>query len=175
MRPLLFAASAWLCLHAVHAQTTAPPTPLSAAECDVYRREMSFAKSVEDRDLAAFAEHVHPGAVFLGGPEPLRGRDAVVAAWKSIVSHEAGHLRWHADEVVVGSDPRIAFSRGPATFEVLEPAKGKPRYHISVFTSVWMKDADGAWRVMYDGGSGARASDSREEAERHVMRPLRCP
>ena len=55
-----------------------PPVAHSAAECQVWRRELSVPKSVEAHDPKAFASHLHPGAVFnAGSRSPLRGGETV--------------------------------------------------------------------------------------------------
>ena len=48
------------------AAAAAPPAPepLSADECAVFMRELSFARSVAGHDAAAFAAHIAPDAVF---------------------------------------------------------------------------------------------------------------
>jgi ketosteroid isomerase-like protein len=151
----------------------------SAAECAVHARESSFAASVERRDEKAFAEHIHPGAVFLGAGAPARGRDAVVASWSRIVRGDGVRLRWRAGDVVIGGDPSIAYSTGPSYFESLapvDPAKPRPRYTLNNFFSVWVKDRDGRWRVMYDGGVAGRGTDDFAEVERHLRSGrTRCP
>ena len=44
--------------------------------------ELAFAKTMADRDHAAFASFIADEAVFLSGGKPLRGKAAVVEAWK---------------------------------------------------------------------------------------------
>ena len=41
----------------------------SADECSVWRREQSFARSVERHDAGAFASHLHAGTVFNVGTD----------------------------------------------------------------------------------------------------------
>ena len=71
--------------HAVAQDAPAPAPPqarMTATECEVWARELSFAKSVADHNAAAFAEHVHPDAAF--GVEravPTRGREAIATQW----------------------------------------------------------------------------------------------
>jgi hypothetical protein len=54
-----------------------PPPKLSASECEVWARELGFARSVAEHDAAAFAGFVAEGAVFgAKRPNPRRGRAA---------------------------------------------------------------------------------------------------
>ena len=120
-------------------------------ECAVWRRELSFAQSVERHDAKSFAAHLHAGAVFNAGTDsPVRGRDAVVKAWTAIIAGKELRLRWHPDVVNIGGDPGIAISRGPF---VMEDRKqdGTARYRVGTFMSIWLKQA-GQWVVLFDGG-----------------------
>jgi len=110
--------------------------PHSPAECVVWRREQSFASSVERHDAAAFAAHLHPGAVFnAGSNRPQRGRERVVQAWATIVEGKEFVLRWRPGVVHIGGEPAIALSRGPFYSEDLtEPPVN--RWHVGFFHSV---------------------------------------
>ena len=122
---------------------------MSAAECEVWNRERSFAQSIERGDAVAFADHVQQEAVFQAGtPEPLRGRAAVVEAWQPMIRGEFP-LRWHPGLVHIGGHPDIALSYGPAWVENPDP-KASSRFRLGSFVSTWVRDADGEWRVLFD-------------------------
>jgi ketosteroid isomerase-like protein len=142
----------------------------SAAECAVWRRELSFARSVEAHDAVAFAAHVHPGAVFNAGAfDATRGRAAVVEAWAGLIEGRAVALRWRPGVVNIGGDPDIALSRGPFVLEDLRPG-ARTRWRVGEFQSVWVREGGGAeWRVLFDGSASApQAVDSAEAAQRYV-------
>lgn len=154
---------------------SAPAAPvvravLSAEECEVWRRELSFARSVEAHDAAAFAAHVHPGAVFnAGSSEPLRGRDAVLAAWAGIIEGTATRLRWRPGSVNIGGDPSVALSRGPFVLEGTA-RDGTKRRSVGFFHSVWVREpASGEWRILFDGPDGVPTSVDSEDAGRRFM------
>ena len=147
-------------------------------ECAVWAREQSFAASVERHDAAAFAEHLHPGAIFNAGDAAAeRGRDAVLTAWADIVEGRDVVLRWWPGSVQIGGEPDLALSRGPFLLE-LPGAEAAPRYRVGEFQSVWMRDRDsGAWRVLYDmSATPPQAMESLEAARRWVAarRTLGC-
>ena len=177
--PFRFVAAALLVgLPIVCASATVPEPPapkLSAAECEVWARELSFAQSVADHDAAAFAAHLHPGAVFgAKSPQPQRGRDDIAKGWKGIVEGKRLKLSWHPTMVAIGGEGDIAYSSGPALYESLAP-DAKQRYSIGGFQSVWHKDDDGVWRVLFDDGlQPAPASDAQVEAFRK-SRQKTCP
>jgi len=137
----------------VAAPTTTAPT-MSTDECQVWNREVSFAASVENHDAKAFAEHLHPGAVFLGGANRARrGGEAIAAAWTDIVKGTEGVLHWHPDTVVIGGDPNVALSRGP--WWIADTSKdAKAPYVMGNYISTWVRDDKGVWHVLFDGGGG---------------------
>ena len=151
--------------------------PMSAAECAVWARERSFAKSVDDHDAKAFAEHLHPGASFNAGTgTPTRGAEAVAKDWAGIVEGKPIVLRWRAHFVNIGGEPDIAISRGPYVLEDPRP-EAKARYRIGHYVSVWKKDAQsGTWHVLFDGGGPAPvAVENAEAAEKFLVQaPMRC-
>lgn len=157
------------------ARTLAPAAVLTEAECQVWARELGFARSVAEHDAAAFAEHVHPQAAFnSAGPQPLRGREAVVAAWADIIAGKGLKLSWYPDRVTIGGPEGIAWSSGPALFEDLSP-EAKQRFSVGTFHSVWHRDADGHWRVLFDAGAGRKPADAEAVRAFHAGRSERCP
>lgn len=143
-----------------------PAVPkLTADECAVWQREMSFARSVAEHDAAAFASHLGETAAFgASTPEPIRGRDAIAKQWAGIIEGKRTVLRWYPTRVTIAPGvPDIAWSSGPSLFEVLDP-KAKDRFHIGAFHSVWHKDADGVWRVLFDDGVQPRPATAEEVA-----------
>ena len=146
------------------AAAAAPSVPrLTAEECAVWKRELGFARSVAEHDAAAFAAHVAENAAFgASTPEPNRGRDAIVKNWAGLIEGKRVLLRWYPTRVTMapGVDD-VAWSSGPSLFEVLDP-KAKDRYRIGAFHSVWHKDADGVWRVLFDDGVEPRPATAEE-------------
>ena len=178
MRNLCIAAVLAIPAAVAHAQTPVPPAPsLSAAECAVWARETSFAQSVATHEAAAFAEHLHPQAVFgARQPQPTRGRDAIAHNWAGLIAGTRLKLHWYPAMVAVaeiGGESDIAYSSGPALYEAVDP-KAQPRYRLGGFQSVWHKGADGTWRVVFDDGIEPRPATEAEVAAFHAGRKP-CP
>lgn len=129
----LFAASA--------APATAADTAALAAK--VRAREEAFAKTMADRDHAAFATFVDEEAVFLG-PRELRGRAAIAAGWKPYFEGPKAPFAWKSGEVHVVESGTLALSQGP----VFAPDGTR----TGTFTSTWRLGRDGEWRVVLDSG-----------------------
>jgi ketosteroid isomerase-like protein len=126
--------------------------PASAEECAVWRRERAFAQSVEAHDATAFAGFLQPGAIFNAGTlEADRGREQVAKSWVPLVEGKSVVLRWRPGIVNIGGDPRVAFSRGPY---ILQTAKdGRIVVSVGFYQTVWVREADNTWRVLFDGGA----------------------
>jgi ketosteroid isomerase-like protein len=165
------------------AATPAPAVPASnpkpamtADECAVWNRERSFAASVAHHDAAAFAEHVNAHAVFdAGSTDPTRGRDAIVAGWNGIIEGKKTRLDWYPNVVTIGGDGNLAVSRGPYWMEDLRPDP-KQHYQIGEFNSIWIKDPDGQWRVLFDDGNAEPHGASADDVAKLVASlPKECP
>ena len=146
----------------------------ASARCAVWDREISFATSVKNHDAGAFAEHVHPEAMFVDGEkDALRGRDTIARAWSSVVRGEPVKLAWHPTSVVVAPHAATAVSRGPYVITDLRAGAESP-YKRGIFQSVWVRDTDGAWRILIDGGTAAPVPITKDEADKFDAE-LRAP
>jgi len=151
--------------------------PMSSAECEVWRRERSFAESVDRHDTQAFAQHVSVDAVFVSDdPKPIRGRESIVEEWAGIIAGEPYALHWYPGSVQIAGDGKVALSRGLYWMESGKSDTSK-RYAIGHFISVWSQESDGVWRVLYDGGNTERPVRATELDIQHLKAslPAACP
>ena len=118
---------------------------VNSAASEVEAREIAFAKTMEDRDFNAFLSFVSPEAVFFKGNEPLRGYDAITQAWAPLFEGETAPFSWQPDVIEVLESGRLALSSGPI--------RGASGEILGRFNSIWRKDNDGQWRVIFDKGS----------------------
>jgi ketosteroid isomerase-like protein len=126
---------------------TANPAERDALREQVVVAERGFARTMADRDHAAFAAYLSEEAVFLSGPTPLRGKAAVAAGWKRFFERKEAPFSWEPEKVEVLDSGTLALSTGP----VRDPA-GK---RVGTFTSVWRLEAPGTWRIVLDKGDDA--------------------
>ena len=124
---------------------------LSAQQIDVVQlqqevraRETAFARSMADRDLAAFTSFISAEAVFVGVGGTTRGPKDIAAAWKRFFDGPAAPFSWKPETVEVLASGNLALSSGP----VFDP-KGQ---RIGTYNSTWRRDADNVWRVIFDNG-----------------------
>ena len=110
----------------------------------VFAAESSFASSMARRDLKAFAAMVSPKAVFFSDTAALRGKEAVIEAWRNFFVERTAPFSWRPETVEVLASGTLALTSGP----VHDPG-GKL---VGTFTSIWRRDADGTWRIIFDKG-----------------------
>jgi len=123
--------------------------PVRAADCEELARqvraaETAFAKTMADRDWAAFATYIAEEAIFFNRQGVLRGKNAVAEGWKPYFTETRAPFSWEAEQVEVLASGTLALSSGP----VIDPV-GK---RIGTFQSVWRLETDGRWRIVFDKG-----------------------
>ena len=122
-------------------------TDLAALRSEVVATERAFARTMAERDFAAFTSFIADDAVFFSGTKTLRGKAEVAAAWKKLFEKKEAPFSWAPEHVDVLDSGTLALSTGP----VQDPA-GKL---AGTFTSVWRQVAPGTWRIIFDKGDDA--------------------
>lgn len=118
------------------------PSP-EAVKLEVMAVERAFARTMVDRDLAAFTSFLSEEAVFFSGPQPLRGKSEVVAFWSRFFGGPDAPFSWEPDQVEVLDSGTLAHSSGPVR---------NPKGEMTArFNSIWRREA-GGWRVVFDKG-----------------------
>jgi ketosteroid isomerase-like protein len=140
----LRAAAALIAASGLVGACAAMPTTPETARAEVFAAERAFARSMAERDLAAFGRHVAEDSLFFGGGQVLRGKAAVVEGWKAFFDGPAAPFSWEPDQVEVLASGQLALSTGP----VRNP-KGEV---IARFNSIWQRQGDGRWLVIFDKG-----------------------
>lgn len=111
---------------------------------EVFAAERAFARSMAERDFAAFGRYVAEDTVFFNGNTALRGREAVLAAWKPFFDGPAAPFSWEPDQVQVLESGELALSTGLV--------KSPEGVVTARFNSIWQRQADGRWLVVFDKG-----------------------
>jgi ketosteroid isomerase-like protein len=125
----------------VHGQTNAE------LKEQVRKAEAAFAKTMADRDHAAFVKFLAPDAVFGIAPRISRGPKEIGDAWKRFYEGKAAPFSWEPEQVEVLDNGTLAFSSGP----VKDPT-GK---RTGTFNSVWRREPTGEWKIIFDRGCPA--------------------
>jgi len=120
---------------------------LDARRAEVFAAERAFARSMAERDLTAFGRYVAADCVFFSGDTALHGRDAVLAAWKPFFDGASAPFSWDPDQVELLESGELALSTG-----LVKNADGVVSAR---FNSIWQRQADGRWLVIFDKGGPA--------------------
>lgn len=110
----------------------------------VRRREAAFARTMADRDHAAFTSFLADEAIFMANGKPARGAKAVAEQWKAFFQGKQAPFSWEPEFVEVLDSGTLATSSGP----VKDPSGRR----VGTFNSVWRREKDGEWKIVLDGG-----------------------
>ena len=111
----------------------------------VRRTEVAFARTMAERDHAAFVRFLAPDTIWLGaGARALRGKDAVAASWKRYYEGAQAPFSWEPEHVEVNDAGTLAISTGP----VRNPAGQR----VGTYNSIWRLEKDGRWLIVFDNG-----------------------
>ena len=113
----------------------------------VRRTETAFAKTMADRDAAAFASFLATETIFMSNGRVTRGARQVAERWKGFFEGAQAPFSWEPEQVEVLDSGTLAMTSGP----VRDPA-GK---RIGTFNSVWRREANGQWKIVLDNGGPA--------------------
>ena len=117
----------------------------SDAQRAVASTERAFARSMAERDHGAFTAHLAEEAVFFNGDgSVLRGRQAVAEGWRPLFQGAEAPFSWEPEQVEVLASGTLALSSGPVY--------SRAGTRIGTFNSVWRREEDGHWRVVFDKG-----------------------
>ena len=113
---------------------------------EVRNTEIAFAKAFADRDEKKFFSYLADDAQFLGRRSTMHGKQEVIAGWSEFFKPSVAPFRWEPERVVTNAAGDLGFSSGP----VFDGGG----IQIGTFTSTWVRQRDGSWKILFDGGSG---------------------
>jgi len=131
--------------------------PASAADRaeEVRATEIAFAKAFADRDAKKFSSYLADDAQFLGRRNTMHGKQEVIAGWSEFFKPSVAPFRWQPERVVTNAASDLGFSSGPV-FD-------KAGVQSGTFTSTWIRQPDGSWKILFDGGSACPTTKTSEQ------------
>ena len=132
--------------------------PLAAqAPAEVANAELAFAKLASEKGVpAAFMANLAEGSMILS-PEPVDARAHYAK------DQDPGFLSWRPAWVGVSASGDLAYSTGPWEYRT---AKDQPPLVQGHFLSLWAKQPDGVWKVVFDCGVPHRGAGTEPEGWR---------
>lgn len=129
---------------------------LQAAAAQVVQADTDFARSVADRNRERFLSLIAETAIFSGGtPNELHGREAIMTDWAPFFAADGPTLAWAPTKGEVIGAGDLGYTTGRSVFRT-KGADGKTTERLGQYVTVWKKQADGSWKVIYDTGSTIR-------------------
>ena len=121
---------------------------LAADAADEARQtEIAFARAFASRDAAKFFSFVDPDARFLSAKRTLSGKEEIRKGWAGLLADPQPAFSWEPERVVVNGAGNLALSTGP-----IHDAEGTL---IGYYSSIWQKQSDGTWKIIFDGPGSA--------------------
>jgi ketosteroid isomerase-like protein len=133
----------------LHAQGNAHAADAAA----IMKADADFATSVADHDKARFLTFIADVTTFNGGStSEIHGRDAVMKDWSDFFDPNGPTLSWMPIKAEVFGAGDLGYSTGRSVFRS-KGQNGAPVERLGEYLTVWRKQRDGAWRVVFDTGS----------------------
>ena len=127
--------------------------PNAAAVAAIMKADADFNQAVANRDLKRFLSFVGEPATFNGGtPDEVHGRDALAKDWARYFQTNGPRLTWKPTKAEILGKGDLGYTVGSWELRA-EPAGAQAAVTRGNYLSVWRKQADGAWRVVFDTGS----------------------
>ena len=126
---------------------------VAAAAAAIMQADRDFNQAVAEKNREKFAALIVEGAAFnVGQAAEAHGRDAIVKSWAAFFEKDGPTLTWAPTtaEVLVGGDVGVTFG------EWVRRARSSDGHTTETrgqYTTTWLKQPDGTWKVIFDIGS----------------------
>jgi ketosteroid isomerase-like protein len=133
-----------------HAQAS---VQYAAEAAQILKADADFAQSVAERSRERFLSFIADVTTFNGGtPAELHGREAVMKEWADFFDPNGPALWWipTRGEVVGAGD--LGYTTGRSVLRV-KGTDGAVTERSGEYLTVWRRQRDGAWKVIFDTGS----------------------
>src|SRR5262245_24043880 len=115
----------------------------------IVKADEAFNQSVQERNLSRFLSFIGENATFSGGmPNEIKGRDAVAKDWAPFFEKNGPTLVWKPIKGELLGAGDLGYTVGTSEFR--STVDGKVRVRHGNYLTVWRKQADGSWKVVYD-------------------------
>jgi len=133
---------------------TPQPGEVEAIRAELLDTDAAFSElSVEQGRAVAFPAYVADDGVQLpGGGQMVFGREAITQFFASAPIEQV--LSWTPDFADGAGSGDLGFTVGNAVLQVPRP-DGTFTYSHSKYLTVWVRQADGSWKYLIDGGNGS--------------------
>jgi ketosteroid isomerase-like protein len=132
------------------AQQAAAQKAAQAAAAVIMKADAELEQAVVARDAQRFLSFIAEITTFNGGaPNEIHGRDAVMKMWAPFFEPNGPTLTWEPTKAEVLGGGDIGYSIGNSVYRGIGPNK-EPVESRAQYISVWRKQADGSWKIVFD-------------------------
>ncbi len=143
-------------------QSPPPPTPLAqtppaqapqvpATEDSLLQADRDFNKTTQEKGLEGWMQFMADDVILLRG-KPVFGKDSVRTTIKSDWDEPGYSLTWEPKRAELFRSGKMGDTSGRWTYHGKND-KGEKITLQGDYLTVWQKQADGSWKVIYDGGT----------------------
>ena len=125
--------------------TVTPKLSNAELQRQVADTERAFAKTMADRNLAAFASLLADDTVFFTSTRALRGKSAGDRLLEAVLRRSDAPFSWQPETSKCWT--RATSRSRPA------PCGTRQGKLVATFTSIWRLEAPGTWRIIFDKGN----------------------
>ena len=139
----------WLTILFVACNSTSPPGDRHQWETEVVAAEQAFCEMAQAEGLAkAFAYYAAENGVLRRGNRLVEGK-AAIAAYYAERANPNATLTWKPTFVDISAAGDLAYTYGQYVYTAPD-STGAPQESTGIFHTVWKRQADGAWRFVWD-------------------------
>lgn len=103
------------------------------------------------KDVDKLVAHYSDDATLMSpGAPAARGKEAIRAVLKEMVSDPAFSLKFKANKVLVSKSGDMAFTEGSYALSLTNPTTKQPMTDKGSYVTVYRKGSDGKWRAVSD-------------------------
>lgn len=156
MRRLLFCVPIGLLLASACAPPAEPPTPaidLAAERTALMNADKAWndAFSASDTPVDTFLTFMQDDARFqFAENPPVQGKDQIRPILEEMASAPGFTVTWAPTAAEVSDSGDLGYTVG--TYEMKMEVDGNPVTANGHYVTIWRKQADGSWKVVFDGG-----------------------
>jgi ketosteroid isomerase-like protein len=129
-----------------------PPVAKPADIAGLLEADQAFDRATATKGLEGFASFIADDVSTLRPDKPvITGKSAMVDLWTPLLHNPALSIRWKPLSASASTGGDLGYTVG--SYEITQTDdKGKTVAATGKYVTIWRKQADGSWKVVFDSG-----------------------
>lgn len=124
-----------------------------AAREELLSVDERFAAEVADQGLSVFERYYAEDAVEMPAFQPMiEGKSAILDFYRPYSNNPSHKLTWKPTRAEVSDDGGLGYTYGHYEATTADE-NGTPVTRVGKYVTIWRREYDGGWKVVFDGGS----------------------